>query len=344
MRRKSLAVLLFGVGLLGSAVAATYQIPRDGSNVIGEMQVIQAQKGDTLNRIAIRSGVGYNEIAKANPTLSRKKLPVGTNVIVPSAYVLPDVERTGIVINVAAMRLYYFPDESTVVTYPVAVGKRGWSTPQGRTRIIAKKRNPTWTPPKSIIREAAKKGRTLKKVYPAGPNNPLGTRALRLGMPGYLIHGTNKPWSIGQRRSHGCIRMRRDDVETLFDKVAVGTPVRIIKQRFQLATLPTINNGKAWLANDTAVLGEIHVSQLDVQERQIASPHVDRVEEVDSALRDFNAQAVRTYYENSDDSMSYDAGYQNYTDGNEFTTAGLVATDETNNDASGTTNLNTVVD
>ncbi len=222
------------------AFAATYQIPGDNSKTVGEVSIVTAKAGDTLSRIAVRNGVGYNEILRANPKLKRRKLRVGTQVIVPSAYVLPDVDYQGIVINLSAMRLYYFPNRSTVMTYPVAIGKRGWNTPKGYTEVVAKHRRPTWTPPPSIIREAAKKGRKLKKVYPAGPNNPLGTRALRLGMPGYLIHGTNKPWTIGQRRSHGCIRMRRHDVEDLFERVVVGTPVRIISQHLPLAKLPDL--------------------------------------------------------------------------------------------------------
>ncbi len=206
-------------------LAATYQIPTD-SRTVGEMKVVTAVRGDTLNKIAVRYGVGYNEIVRANPKLSKRRLKTGTQVIVPTAYVLPNIDHQGIVINLSAMRLYYFLDDSTVMTYPVAIGKRGWGTPKANTTIVKKHRHPTWTPPASIIREAARKGKKLRRVYPAGPNNPLGTRALRLGLPGYLIHGTNKPASIGKRRSHGCIRMRRGDVEELFDKVSVGTSVR----------------------------------------------------------------------------------------------------------------------
>lgn len=220
-------------------MAAKYTIPT-GSNVVGEMKVVTARQGDTLNRIAMRHGVGYNEIKRANRQLRRKKLRAGTEVVVPTAYRLPNASRKGIVINLAEMRLYYFPNASTVVTYPVAVGKSGWATPQGYTRITQKKRNPTWTPPKSIIKEAAKKGKKLKKVYPAGPNNPLGTRAMRLGLPGILIHGTNKPWTIGQRRSHGCIRMRKRDVESLFNMVHVGTPVKIINKKSPMLALPDV--------------------------------------------------------------------------------------------------------
>ncbi|PIE45086.1 MAG: hypothetical protein CSA45_04085 [Gammaproteobacteria bacterium] len=214
------------------ANAAKFTID-DDTTVVGEMQTVLSRKGDNLARLAIRYGVGYNEIRRANPKLSRKRLRTGTSVVIPTAYRLPDVPHVGLVVNVAEMRLYYFPDNNTVVTYPIAVGKSGWSTPRGITSIVHKRKHPTWTPPPSIIREAARRGQTLRKVYPAGPNNPLGTRALRLGFSGILIHGTNKPWSIGQRRSHGCIRMRRHDVEDLFEYVSVGTPVNVISRRMK---------------------------------------------------------------------------------------------------------------
>lgn len=261
-------VLLLGLLSLSSARAATYALPEDGGQVVGEIQIVTSQAGDTLGKIAEIYELGYNEIVAANPTLSKKRLPEGTEVVIPTRYILPDTAHEGIVINLAEMRLYYFPSTQSsvqsadfvwesdtdslaqtsewqnnhyqdtmrsVVTFPVAIGKAGWGTPQASTYIKAKHRNPTWTPPASIRREAAARGRRLRAVYPAGPRNPLGTRALRLGIAGYLIHGTNKPNSIGKRRSHGCIRMRRDDVETLFDMVEVGTPVTIINQPLKVA-------------------------------------------------------------------------------------------------------------
>lgn len=252
---KFLTILVISCSLVLSnyATAATYQLPKDGSDVVGEMKIVYSEKGDTLTKLGIRYEVGYNEIKKANPKITRKRLRAGTPIIIPTAHVLPAIEREGLVVNLSDMRLYYFPTPDTVVTFPVAIGKAGWSTPQGITYIKEKKRHPTWTPPPSIRREAAKRGRTLRRVYPAGPNNPLGTRALRLGMPGYLIHGTNKPWSIGQRRSHGCIRMRRDDVEALFEQVEVGMPVKIIKQPSRQLALPTIPEEELHLINNHAV-------------------------------------------------------------------------------------------
>lgn len=222
-----LSLLLFSAW----AHSATYNLPHDGSRIVGEAKSAAAKKGDTLNRLAVRHGVGYNEMLRANPRWKGRKIPSGTTVVIPTQHKLPKTEKRGIVINLADMRLYYYPPgQGKVVTFPVAIGKRGWRTPQGRTKVISKRKNPTWTPPASIRKEAARKGKKLKKVYRAGPNNPLGTRALRLGLPGYLIHGTNKPYSIGKRISHGCIRLRRHDIERLYSMVSVNTPVTIVNQ------------------------------------------------------------------------------------------------------------------
>lgn len=223
-----------------AAQAATYPLPNDGSLIVGQPQQAKAKKGDTLNRLAVRYGVGYNEMVRANPRWKGRKIPSGTTVIIPTQHRLPNTTQQGIVINLADMRLFYYPPgQDTVVTFPIAIGKRGWRTPKGQTSVIGKRRNPTWTPPASIRREAAKRGKKLKKVYRASPSNPLGTRALRLGLPGYLIHGTNKPYSIGKRISHGCIRLRRSDIEHLFDLVAVDTPVTIVSQASRLPYSPT---------------------------------------------------------------------------------------------------------
>ncbi len=231
---KKMTVLLLSLVFAAFGYADTYTLPADGSRIVGQLQTATAKRGDTLNRLAVRYGVGYNEMVRANPKFKRRKIPAGTSVIIPKQYRLPDAGDNGIVINLADMRLFYFPGGSNeVMTFPIAIGKRGWRTPQGQTSVVRKHRHPTWTPPASIRREAARRGKKLRRVYPAGPNNPLGTRALRLGISGYLIHGTNRPYSIGKRVSHGCIRLRRPDIEALFDLVDIDTPVTIVSQRSQ---------------------------------------------------------------------------------------------------------------
>ncbi len=232
---KKMMFWLSSIWFAASVQAAQYTLPSDGSNIVGQAQTATAKRRDTLGGMAVRYGVGYNEMAKANPKWRGRRIPAGTAVTIPTQHKLPSATHNGIVINLADMRLFYYPPGGgSVYTFPVAVGKRGWSTPRGTTSVIAKRRNPTWTPPASIRREAARRGKRLRKVYPAGPNNPLGTRALRLGLPGYLIHGTNKPWSIGRRVSHGCIRMRRRDIEQLFSLVPVNTPVTIVSEGTKL--------------------------------------------------------------------------------------------------------------
>ncbi len=232
---KKMMFWLSGILFAASVQAAQYSLPSDGSNIVGQAQTATAKRRDTLGGMAVRYGVGYNEMVKANPKWRGRRIPAGTAVTIPTQHKLPSAGRNGIVINLADMRLFYYPSGGgSVYTFPVAVGKRGWSTPRGTTSVISKRRNPTWTPPASIRREAARRGKRLRRVYPAGPNNPLGTRALRLGLPGYLIHGTNKPWSIGRRVSHGCIRMRRRDIEQLFSLVPVNTPVTIVSEGTKL--------------------------------------------------------------------------------------------------------------
>ena len=135
------------------------------------------------------------------------------------------------------MRLFYYPkkEPEKVFTYPVGIGRQGWNTPIGLTSIVSKKANPSWVVPESIHQEHAKKGDSLPKVVPAGPDNPLGLYAMRLGFPGYLIHGTNKPYGIGMQISHGCVQLYPEDIEVLFNNASVGMPVRIIHQPYLTA-------------------------------------------------------------------------------------------------------------
>jgi L,D-transpeptidase ErfK/SrfK len=149
-------------------------------------------------------------------------------------FILPKTTRKGIVLNLAAKRLFYFPadKDNTVITYPIGIGRKGWKTPTGKTTIVAKKDHPRWVVPASIRREHAKKGDPLPRVVPAGPNNPLGDYALRLGIPGYLIHGTNKPYGVGMAISHGCVRLYPENIAQLFKQTKTGMQVRIVNQPF----------------------------------------------------------------------------------------------------------------
>ncbi|TXK96926.1 hypothetical protein BMR02_10840 [Methylococcaceae bacterium HT1] len=194
-----------------------------------------ASKDEDLLDIARRFDLGQNEIIRLNPDVDRWLPKAGAQIQIQSERLLPDAPRSGLVLNLPEFRLYYFPEPgskepSSVITHPISIGRQDWDTPLGQTSIIAKKENPTWTPPESIKKEHAAKGDPLPDVVPAGPNNPLGLYAMRLGISGYLIHSTNKPYGVGMRVSHGCIRMYPEDIDTLFPLITVGTPVSIVNQ------------------------------------------------------------------------------------------------------------------
>lgn len=207
----------------------------EGSDVVGELQAIKARHEDTFVDIARAYDLGYDELVDANPGVDAWLPGAGTRIILPTEFVLPDAPREGIVLNVGAKRLFYFPkpvkgQPRVVITHPVGIGREGWQTPIGTTRVVAKNKDPVWTVPASIRKEHAAKGDPLPARVGPGPDNPLGAYALRLGFPSYLIHGTNKPDGIGMRVSHGCVQLFPEDIESLFAEVAVGTPVRIINE------------------------------------------------------------------------------------------------------------------
>jgi L,D-transpeptidase ErfK/SrfK len=215
--------------------AESFVLPPEDVSLIGGFQYTTAKHEDTLLDIARRHDVGQREIVVANPDVDRWLPREGTRVFLPKRYILPDAPRSGLVLNIAEMRLYYYPPGRKwgvrkVYTYPISIGRMDWTTPLGATRIVNKVKNPAWRPPVSIKKEHAAAGDPLPDVIPAGPDNPLGDYAMRLGIPGYLIHGTNKPLGVGMQVSHGCVRMLPEDIEQLFPEVNVGTAVHIVNQ------------------------------------------------------------------------------------------------------------------
>ncbi|MEO6184941.1 MAG: L,D-transpeptidase family protein [Steroidobacteraceae bacterium] len=214
-----------------------FEIDALHDDVVGELQVTVVGKNDTLPDIARRFNVGYEEIVRANPGVDPWLPGVGKEVVVPTQFVLPSAERKGIVVNIAAMRIYYFPvmkpgQKQVVYTHPIGIGKVGWSTPEGKTKVVSKQKDPVWHPPASVRAEHKANGEILPAVVPAGPDNPLGAYKFTLGWPSYLIHGTNKPYGVGLRSSHGCLRLYPEDVEKLFGMVATGTPVTVVNQPY----------------------------------------------------------------------------------------------------------------
>lgn len=215
------------------ANAEVYEVQETSGDLIGAVNSARSAYDDTFIEIGRRNNVGYEELKIANPDIDPWLPGENTEVVLPTEFILPQVMRQGIVINVAEYRIYYFfsvDGKDFVSTVPASVGRMDWSTPVGLTGIVAKVRNPTWYPPESVRKEHADDGRELPRVVPPGPDNPLGDYALRLGLPGYLIHGTNKPAGVGMRVTHGCIRLFPEDIEWLFPRVAKQTPVRIINQ------------------------------------------------------------------------------------------------------------------
>ena len=213
------------------------------TDVVGRLRYTTVQGEETLLDIARAYDLGYDEMLAANPGLDPWTPPAGQRVLLPAAHVLPDAPRDGIVINVAARRLYYYPPAHDgaprrVITHPIGIGREGWATPLGRTTVARKHAAPAWTVPASIRREHAAKGDPLPAVVPPGPNNPLGSHALRLGWSSILIHGTSKPAGIGMRVSHGCMQLYPEDIAPLFDAVPIGTPVTVVDQPYLVGLGP----------------------------------------------------------------------------------------------------------
>jgi L,D-transpeptidase ErfK/SrfK len=223
-------------------VRAPFELPADGSPVIGSDTTILSHYQDTLFDIARRYGLGYEEIVRANPGVDIWLPGEGTRVLLPKRRILPPGLREGIVVNLPEHRLYYFPKPAknqapVVITYPVSIGKDGDTTPLGQTQIIEKIEHPFWVPTKSIRDEHAASGEPLPRVIAPGPDNPIGDFKMRLGFGDgtYEIHGTNKPISVGMAATYGCIGMYPEDLAALYALISVGTPVRLINVPVKVA-------------------------------------------------------------------------------------------------------------
>jgi len=223
-----------------SIFATNFSFPEiEGDTLIGDkstlIRVFYSSEEQTLLDVARDFNIGQNEILRINPNVDRWMPGEGTKINIPYSRLLPDTTHQGLVLNLAEFRLYYYPKPSKgqaklVITHPISIGRLDWNTPLGKTRIISKIKDPSWHPPLSIRKEHAENGDILPTVFPPGPDNPLGLFALGLNIPGYLIHGTNKPYGVGMRVSHGCVRMYPEDIEKMFSQVKVGTRVTIVNQ------------------------------------------------------------------------------------------------------------------
>lgn len=225
--------------------AEVWVLPPPGIDIFGQIRTTQASSAETLLDIARQYDIGQIEILLANPNVDRWLPENGATVILPSRYIIPQAKRKDLLLNLPEMRIYYFPEpqkgeKPMVITHPVGIGRMDWITPLGTTRIVEKKKDPTWIPPKSLQMDRIANGeQPYPSIVPPGPTNPLGRHAMRLGIGSgsYLIHGTIKPFGVGMRVSAGCVRMYPEDIEALFDKVPIGTQVQIVNQPIKLGWL-----------------------------------------------------------------------------------------------------------
>jgi L,D-transpeptidase ErfK/SrfK len=258
-----------------------FLLPPPDTNIVGQLQVVIARKEDTLADIAQRYNLGYDQVTRANPGVDPWLPEEGARIVLPTQFVLPDAPREGIVVNIPAMRLFYYPETAEgepkmVVTHPIGVGRSNWPTPVGQASVISKAVDPTWYVPASIRAEHAEAGDPLPTVVPPGPDNPLGRFALGLDMPGYLIHGTNKAYGIGMRVSHGCVRLYPEDIEALFAQVSVGTSVSIVNQPYLVGSLngTTYLETHARLEEDDTAAVTYHRQLIDTLTRAPQQPGV----------------------------------------------------------------------
>jgi L,D-transpeptidase ErfK/SrfK len=233
-------LLLVGYGstLIMNAQAATFALPEPDNTIVGRVRVVTDVGKNTLFDIARHYDLGHQEIVSANPGVSLWVVNKNQKIVVPTEFILPPKPWTGVVINVPQRRLYYFPkprigEKPLVMTFPLSIFRPGWPTPLGRTSIIAKYKDPSWFVPKSIQEEHRKNGEPdFPTYFPPGPDNPMGMLAMQTGFREIFIHGTNEPWGVGMRTSHGCFHLYPEDAAQLFPILPVGTPVRIINDPY----------------------------------------------------------------------------------------------------------------
>ena len=246
MRRVKLLCSLIMLLVSQSAQAVSYPLPPEGSRLVGSPLTITVPSGNTqpLEAFAAQYGQGLSNMLEANPGVDVFLPKSGSTLVVPQQLILPDTVREGIVINVAEMRLYYYPAGSnTVEVLPIGIGQAGRETPRNWVTAVERKQEaPSWTPTPNTRREYAARGESLPAFVPAGPDNPMGLYAIYIGRL-YAIHGTNANFGIGLRVSQGCIRLRNDDIKYLFDTVPVGTRVQLIDRPVKYSVEPDGSRG-----------------------------------------------------------------------------------------------------
>ena len=300
---KIFLILLFTVS--NSDASGAFPLDDPGQIIIGANRAHTIKGKESLVELAMEYDVGYNEIVAANRDVDPWVPDKGTKIILPtswllperndsvtgvssgeinghnlSAMLIPDINKSRIIINLAELRLYYFfsiGKSHYVRTFPLGIGRQGWDTPAGIYKITAKVKDPVWKVPDSIKEEQPE----LPAFVDQGPENPLGAYWLQLS-DGYGIHGTNRPYGIGRRVSHGCIRLYPEDIEALFRLVKTGTEVRIINEPVKIGTY----NRKVYV--------EIHRSEENEAELiSLLSEKLDRKHMLENIDKDSIIRAVK---------------------------------------------------
>lgn len=246
-----------------NTTARVYERPANGDDMVGEAFIVHPNNGERLTDVGERYDIGVFEMIEANPQFKGRRLKSSDRIVVPSSYILP-IYQEGLVINIPELRLYYFPKGSNkVYTYPVGLGRSEWRTPTAKAHVVRKKEHPNWYPPKSIKEFVYEQtGKVLEDVVPPGPENPLGPAAIYISKSGYLIHGTNQPWTIGKLVSSGCIRLFNDDIVELYSMVQKGEPVHLIHHPYKIGW----NHGDLFIEAHVPVASDEPPSKLNVHD------------------------------------------------------------------------------
>lgn len=201
------------------------------AQVVGTDQIHTVAPGDDLFTVSHGYGLGLDHVAFANRMPVKLALTPGQQLTIPLRRVLPkNPPANGMVLNVPERGIFLFKGGRFVKFYPVAVGRLDFKTPRGSYKVIEKQKDPTWVPP-------AWANLGGKPIGP-GKTNPLGDRWIGLSATRVGIHGTQSPYSIGDVVSHGCLRMYQEQVRELYERVSVGTPIRIEYETAKLGRDP----------------------------------------------------------------------------------------------------------
>lgn len=231
MRFRLTTAFIFFFAICVSVAAGSFpyrlETEKDKGNgvltVVGFFQHHTIKQKETLLDVARDYGLGYNEISLEYPEIDPWIPKADQTLVIPTCWVLPSTKKEEVVINIPEMRLYRFYNKIGMVkTYPIGIGREGFETPVGISRVIARETDPTWTVPPSAIESYG------KIVVPAGPNNPLGRYWVGLSADHIGIHGTNNPWGVGRQVSRGCIRLYPEHIELFYNEVTEGTTVEIV--------------------------------------------------------------------------------------------------------------------